>query len=424
MNDLLQLLLYQVVSSLGNGEDFDDAFLLYLIAVTSSTTTTLTSELEETFVFSRNRHVFHRNLPLHLRRYRSGCIPCPALQPPSDSAWNYLYHSGNNQALITCTGFDFPTFNFMLDLFQPLYDQLSPHHVSGKIVKKKRNGRPRSLDAMSCLGLVLTWTRMRGSVCHMNMIFGIIVSTSSVFLRFGRRVLCHVLSKQKNAQVHLPEDPTKVEQYVGAIGNKHNYLGRERVAFSIDGVKLYIEQAGSEQIQNMFYNGWTHDHYVGNVFVFGPDGCIVAMVLNAPGAMHDSGIATYGNLYEKMEYMFDTFGVKSCVDSAFMAVKKAHMIQSGQQIPLVVDGDHHKVRLNREATQFRQSAEWGMRTLQALFPRLKDRIIYEEVGERLVILKVMTQLFNLRANCVGISQIRNTYMPYLTLDPVKLMNRS
>ena len=69
--------------------------------------------------------------------------------------------------------------------------------------------------------------------------------------------------------------------------------------------------------------------------------------------------------------------------------------------------------VNREATAMRQSAEWGMRALQSSFPRLKDRITYEETGERKIILKMMVLLFNLRSRRVGINQILNTYMPAL-----------
>ena len=43
-----------------------------------------------------------------------------------------------------------------------------------------------------------------------------------------------------------------------------------------DGLKLYLEQSGSYIVQNMFYNGWTHDHYVSNVFVFAPSGVVIA----------------------------------------------------------------------------------------------------------------------------------------------------
>ena len=58
-----------------------------------------------------------------------------------------------------------------------------------------------------------------------------------------------------------------------------------------DGLKLYLEQSGNYIIQNMFYNGWTHDHDVSNVFVFAPGGVVIKCAVNAPGAMHDSTMA-------------------------------------------------------------------------------------------------------------------------------------
>ena len=67
----------------------------------------------------------------------------------------------------------------------------------------------------------------------------------------------------------------------------------------------------------------------------------------------------------------------------------------------------------------RQSAEWGMRMIQSSFPRLKDRIIYEEEGERRVILKFLVFIYNIRARRVGINQILNTYMPNLEKDAIE-----
>ena len=68
--------------------------------------------------------------------------------------------------------------------------------------------------------------------------------------------------------------------------------------------------------------------------------------------------------------------------------------------------DRNIVRMTDRSCQ-----EWGMRSFQAAsFPRIKDRIVYEETGERKLILKILVLLLNYRANKVGISQIRNTYM--------------
>ena len=58
----------------------------------------------------------------------------------------------------------------------------------------------------------------------------------------------------------------------------------------------------------------------------------------------------------------------------------------------------------------RQLSERGMRTLQAGFPRLKDRMIYEEMGKRSIILQLITRLNNIRANLVGINQIKSVFM--------------
>ena len=58
----------------------------------------------------------------------------------------------------------------------------------------------------------------------------------------------------------------------------------------------------------------------------------------------------------------------------------------------------------------RQSVEWGMRAFQSSFPRIKDRIIFEENGEKRLILRLLVLLFNYRANMVGINQIWNEYL--------------
>ena len=66
-------------------------------------------------------------------------------------------------------------------------------------------------------------------------------------------------------------------------------------------------------------------------------------------------------------------------------------------------------------------SEWGMRTFQGSFPRLKDRIIYEERGERAVVLKIIARLNNIRARLVGISQIKSVFMPNLFTEPEDIL---
>jgi hypothetical protein len=64
----------------------------------------------------------------------------------------------------------------------------------------------------------------------------------------------------------------------------------------------------------------------------------------------------------------------------------------------------------------RQSAEWGMRAFQSSMPRIKDRMKFEERGEREVTLMMMILLYNLRARMVGINQLNSFYLGALYCD--------
>ena len=72
--------------------------------------------------------------------------------------------------------------------------------------------------------------------------------------------------------------------------------------------------------------------------------------------------------------------------------------------------------INRQATSLRQLSKWGMRGLQASFPRLRDRLRYEEQGERKLIIQVIVLLYNFRAATVGQNQIQSIFMPWLEND--------
>ena len=154
------------------------------------------------------------------------------------------------------------------------------------------------------------------------------------------------------------------------------------------------------------------------MFVFCPNGTIPICCYNVPGTVHDSKVAEWGNIYLKLERVYDSVGGRCAVDSAFSLKKNPFLVKSSQQDPAANNAADfiRGVALNKEATAMRQSAEWGMRALQSSFPRLKDRFIYEEYGERRIILKSMILLYNLRARLVGINQIRNTYMPALEVN--------
>jgi DDE superfamily endonuclease len=105
----------------------------------------------------------------------------------------------------------------------------------------------------------------------------------------------------------------KIESFVSAVSAKYPAL--TNCWGAMDGLKIWLEKAGNSQVQNMFFNGWTHNHYISNLFLFSPDGKIRACYVNAPGTMHDSTMAKWGRLYDKVDQLYATMGVKIVVDS-------------------------------------------------------------------------------------------------------------
>jgi hypothetical protein len=75
-------------------------------------------------------------------------------------------------------------------------------------------------------------------------------------------------------------------------------------------LKLMLEQSGDALIQEQFYNGWTHDHYVTSVVYFCLDGTILIVFCNIPGAVQDSQVADYGDIYNKLELVYLRDGAK------------------------------------------------------------------------------------------------------------------
>jgi hypothetical protein len=229
---------------------------------------------------------FKSALSLAMRRRRDRRIPRIALHDPRESAWVKLYSSNSEQALITFTGLDYPSYNYLSSKFEVLYQRYTPYSANGKIVvRRTENGRPRIrrprlLDSRGCLALVCAFTRTRGSMYCLQLLFGITASPLSLFLRFGRRLLLRILKQEPGARVQMPSIE-EINDYKEIVLRRYPNLND--VWFVMDGLKLYIEQGCGYDIQACFYNGWMHDHYVSNVFVFAPSGLIVCCSINAPG---------------------------------------------------------------------------------------------------------------------------------------------
>lgn len=199
--------------------------------------------------------------------------------------------------------------------------------------------------------------------------FGLTGMHFNVWLKFGRRMLYKALSSVKEV---LPTWPSaeRIQQMKDAVIEKHDHL--HDVFCVADGLKVHFQQSSNVNIQAMYYNGWTHGHYITNLFVFGIDGRIIKSVINVPGSVHDSTLCKWGGIYDDLEKIYNETGGKCCVDSAFAANPNPYLVKSSQDLNDAANAT--ELIHNRQATSLRQAAEWGMRALQGAFPRLKDTV--------------------------------------------------
>ena len=361
----------------------------------------------------KKKRSFINKLNAEGRRRRQRKLPRAALQDPNHSAWTKLFMSQDDGALITVTGFDHQTFAEILSRFAKYYYDYTPwtrkndglFYKKRNLGKSKGRGRKRKVSATCCLGLVLAWYRFRGSEFILQGWFGLTGTQLSVWLRFGRRMLLKVLSAWEVCHVRYPTEEEMVE-LKRIVQARHFSL--HDVYCTCDGLKLHFEACADLDEQNMYCNGWTHGHYVTNLFVFGADGRIIDCIVNVPGFVHDSTLAVWGKIYEHLKEVYDINGGICCVDSAFASANVPYLIRSGNDCT-TGESALEVARLS-EATSLRQAAEWGMRAIQSSMPRLKDHIKFEKNGERGIILKLVPLLYNLRLARVGLNQIANTYV--------------
>ena len=204
---------------------------------------------------TRNQNQYRQMLDDYERYIRQRRIPRHSLLPVDKSAWRKAYTSGDNQAMITLTGFDMDSFHYICNLFAPMYDNYSPFIDANGYIRKKKSkaGRPRLMNAMDCLGLILGWTRTRGSATALQLIFGTTMTPTCKYLQFARRILVYVLHKDVYAKISMPTNE-KLEEYRNMIATRHPAL--QNVWGFIDGLKLTIVASSDFIIQRAFCNGW------------------------------------------------------------------------------------------------------------------------------------------------------------------------
>ena len=92
------------------------------------------------------------------------------------------------------------------------------------------------------------------------------------WLKFGRKVLLHVIYRDHATVIRLPTYD-EVRFYQSVVGTKYPNIAK--IWAAVDGLKLFIQAVRQGNEQNKYYSGYIHGHYITSVFVFAPDRKIV-----------------------------------------------------------------------------------------------------------------------------------------------------
>jgi hypothetical protein len=116
--------------------------------------------------------------------------------------------------------------------------------------------------------------------------------------------------------------------------------------------------------------------------------------------------------------LYNKYGVRTVVDSAFKIGEGNFLLKSAQTDPDVEAGQDpvSAVLAHGDATSIRQLAEWGMHQIRCKFPRMDDTIRYEERGVRRLDLSLMIRLYNHQCETIGMNQILTTFMSQLSKE--------
>jgi hypothetical protein len=317
------------------------------------------------------------------------------LAAPSASAWSVIRNRGLDSGYIIVTTLTVQAFNA---LYHSVYPAPAAVSVSG--------GRPTRLRRYDYFAMTLFYLHSVTNYHHIAMIFGCPPSTCHRQVSRTILLLSSALPSIPDAAIIWPDLATiRVYHNVIAAAVRRR-RGRvdliDGAVFGfLDGCNLPIERHVDLAMQHKFYNPYKQGEVVGNLFVWGPDGCIIHAYYNAPGVIHDSVLAY--DSYELMESVPAPYALVA--DHAFQSSGVRIICTSTAQASSRDCGEQER---SRQVASLRVAAEWGNSALQLAYMRLTIPLP-ANADYRYAILRCCLHLHNYRTRTVEINQIRTVY---------------
>lgn len=170
-----------------------------------------------------------------------------------------------------------------------------------------------------------------------------------------------------------------------------------------------------EDTQNAFYEGFTQNVEVTNLFVFNIFGELIHDGVNYPGNWHDTKLALVYGLYQKLTEHTPA-GLAILADTAFVndprktrgRLIRSRRVNETNDIPAAAAVAAVDILQQREMPSERQSAEWGIHGVKQPFGRYK-RALPSDSSRRLTLLTISCHDYQMRVRLICRNQIRTFY---------------
>jgi hypothetical protein len=314
-----------------------------------------------------------------------------------ESAWRKLWVHGSDRCFLKMTGLTRDCFNILTNFLS---------HIDVVNVR----GRRRALDFPSQVGLLLFYLGSQMTQYELCLLCGITESSVSLYINKLMNMICDNLVDHPAAKMKWPNDQD-------CIRFKRLVMNRCPEAYDvigfIDGLSLEIQCPSDVHTQELYYNGWHHNHNtcVNNVLFFSPEGKILAANYNHPGSAHDVEVSRM----MLNEIVRTLSNYKVCVDKGFPRDYDYYEILVGpltDKQMAAIPAELRPLMLKRSDlfVSLRQASEWGMKSLQGTFSRMRSRLPWDKT-KRLKMLTSIFLLHNFRTHYCGINQIASVFDP-------------
>ena len=361
---------------------------------------------------SRQRRRMGRNL-----RFRRASIIRPILSNLS-TPWKQVLSAGSDDDFLVSLNFTKSLFLERLLLYFEL-ERRKRNFGSPYRCKPKTRGRHPQLESVYLLGLALWYVKTKHSLFHLCPIFGIVPSSVGVWLDYALEVLLHVVKKKRLPAFEI-RWPTMDEMKASALllRRHRQYVPLLEGVFAVtDGARMPCADYTNVDLQNAYFEGYTQEVQLTNLFVWKFFGEIIHAAINFPGSWHDNKLAGASGLYfTKLSDEMTPPGYAVLGDSAFVSdtrrtngkIVRARKTNETSDIPYSATLAAVDVLLQRAMPSERQSAEWGVRAFKGPFARLKIPLSPDSY-KRYRLIRICCHLFNFRTRYVGLNHVRTSY---------------